>query len=91
MTKSSKKVNSSKGIKNESPKKGGLTRLVTPGSPSKGQPNNNPFSLFVIPMKQGVSTAYATTYNNPQRSAFVYPIVQHLEANLTIATFHRWV
>ena len=48
-------------------KKGGLTRLVTPGSPSKGQPNNNPFSLFVIPMNQGLSTAYATTYNNPQR------------------------
>lgn len=66
-------------------KKGGLTRLVTPGSPSKGQPNTNPFSLFVIPMKQGVSTAYATTYNNPQKSAFVYPIVQHLQANPTIA------
>ena len=51
------------------------------GSPNKGVSTERPFSLFVVPMKQGVSTAFATTFGSNNKAAFVFPIIQRLQNN----------
>ena len=53
------------------------------GSPNKGFSTERPFSMFVVQMKQIVSTVFATTFGSNNKA--VFSIIQRLQNNTSEA------